>query len=174
MVNYFALYEYLLNLCHAVQISEQVTKWGAWNVLQMQIFFTINTVVSLRQTLCIPFLWRWKRLSYSPPDICPLLSSLQTAGSLLNHQQLDLMSSDLPLRMSSVPAGSRANESPVKSYTNSYLQQLGRKSHFTDFLKVPPPCTFSYDYEQRNDVLLEGRRWWRTAEKRRLIAGEEK
>lgn len=127
-------------------------------------FFTINTLVSLR--LCIPFLRGWRRWSYSPPAIGPLLSSLPTAGSLLHHQQPDLMSSDLPLRTSSVPAGSRANESPVKSYTNSYLRQLGRR---VSFLKAPPPCTSSYDDEQRYDVPLEGRGWWRTAKERRLI-----
>lgn len=68
--------------------------------------------------------WGWG-VKPSSNQICPLLSSLKTAGLLLRHQQLDLMSSDLTLRMGSFPAGRRANESPLKSYTNSYLQQLG-------------------------------------------------
>lgn len=73
------------------------------------------------------------KMKPSSMEICPLLSSLKTAGPLLHHQQLDLMSSDLPLRMDSVPAGRRANENPMESYTNPYLQHLGRQ--FSVFLK---------------------------------------
>lgn len=94
--------------------------------MQMQIFLTLNAALSICQILCILCLsgvgWGVKP---SSTQICPLLSSLKTAGLLLRHQQLDLMSSDLPLRMGSFPAGRRANESPLESYTNSYLQQLG-------------------------------------------------
>lgn len=67
-------------------------------------------------------------------EMCPslLLSSLQTAGSLLHHKQLGLMSSDLTLMTdsASVPAGTRADGSTVKSHANSYLLQLRRRFSF--------------------------------------------
>lgn len=70
-------------------------------------------------------------------EICPLLllSSLQTAGSLLRHKQLGLMSFDLTLMTdsASVPEGRRADESAMKSHANSYLQQLRRRFSFHQF-----------------------------------------
>ena len=67
-------------------------------------------------------------------EMCPslLLSSLQTAGSLLHHKQLGLMSFDLTLMTdsASVPAGMRADRSTVKSHANSYLLQLRRRFSF--------------------------------------------
>lgn len=67
--------------------------------------------------------------------ICPLLSSLQTARSLLHHKQLGLMSFDLTLMTdsASVPAGRRADESAMKSHANTYLHQLSPRFSFHQF-----------------------------------------
>lgn len=59
-------------------------------------------------------------------EIRPLLSLFQSAGPLLHHKQLGLMSFDLTLMTdsASVPAGRRADGSATESHANSYLQQL--------------------------------------------------
>lgn len=68
-------------------------------------------------------------------EIRPLLSLFQSAGPLLHHKQLGLMSFDLTLMTdsASVPAGRRADGSATESHANSYLQQLREQFSFLQF-----------------------------------------
>lgn len=68
-------------------------------------------------------------------EIRPLLSLFQSAGPLLHHKQLGLMSFDLTLMTdsASVPAGRRADGSATESHAKSYLQQLREQFSFLQF-----------------------------------------
>lgn len=68
-------------------------------------------------------------------EIRPLLSLFQSAGPLLHHKLLGLMSFDLTLMTdsASVPAGRRADGSAAESHANSYLQQLREQFSFLQF-----------------------------------------
>lgn len=88
-------------------------------------------------------------------EIRPLLSLFQSAGPLLHHKQLGLMSFDLTLMTdsASVPAGKRADGNATESHANSYLQQL--REQFSFLSEFPLGCfRLPCGDRQRNDAVL--------------------